>query len=139
MVKKRTARDIMAAPVITVKEDMLVTDAMALMARSGISGMPVVGDDGRIVGMVTGRLLMITAVSGNAARTRVSEAMSSQMDIYGPVYAPTAPVEEIVNHFATTRINRVLVVEDGKAVGIICRLEIIRELDQIYGRFVVRD
>jgi tRNA nucleotidyltransferase (CCA-adding enzyme) len=139
MVKKRTARDIMTAPVITVKEDMLVTDAMALMARSGISGMPVVGDDGRIVGMVTGRLLMITAVSGNAARTRVSEAMSSQMDIYGPVYAPTAPVEEIVNHFATTRINRVLVVEDGKAVGIICRLEIIRELDQIYGRFVVRD
>lgn len=139
MVKKRTARDIMVAPVITAKEDMLVTDAMALMVRSGISGMPVVDDDGRVVGMVTGRLLMNTAVSGNAARTRVSEAMSTAMDIYGPVYAPAAPVEEIVNHFATTRINRVLVVEDGRLVGVICRIEIMRELDQIYGGFVVRD
>ena len=138
MVKKRIARDIMVTPVITAKEDMLVTDAMALMVRSGISGMPVVDDDGRGVGMVTGRLLMNTAVSGNAARTRVSETMSKQMDIYGPEYAPTAPVEEIVNHFAATRINRVLVVEDGKVIGVICRLEIMRELDRIYGGFVVK-
>jgi len=138
MAKKRTARDIMMSPVITATEDMLVTDAMSLMVRSGVSGMPVVGEAGRVVGMVTGRLLMNMAVSGNAARTKVSEAMSKQMDIYGPVYAPATPVEEIVNHFAATRINRILVVEDGKVVGIISRLDIMRELDRIYGDFVVK-
>ena len=131
MTKKRTARDIMKSPVIAVREDMLVTDVLKLLARSHISGMPVVDDNGKLIGMVTGRL------SGEAARTRVSEVMSKQMEIQGPTYAPDTAVEELVNHFATSRINRVLIVEDGKVVGIISRLDIICELDRIYGKFVM--
>ena len=103
MAKKRTARDIMKTPVITAKEDMLVTDAMKLLARFRISGMPVVDDDGMLLGMVTGRLIMNFAIRGNAARTRVSEVMPKQMEIYGPTYNPDTPVEELVNHFATSR------------------------------------
>lgn len=137
MVKKKTARDIMKTPVITVKEDMLVTDVMRRLARFSISGMPVVDDDGVLIGMITGRLIMNTAISGNAARTRVSEVMSKQMEIFGPTCNPDTPVEELVNHFATSRINRVLVVEDSKVIGIISRLDIICELDRTYSRFVV--
>ena len=137
MTKKRTARDIMKSSVITVREDMLVTDVLKLLARSHISGMPVVDDNGKLIGMVTGRLIMNFAVSGEAARTRVSEVMSKQMEIQGPTYAPDTAVEELVNHFATSRINRVLIVEDGKVVGIISRLDIICELDRIYGKFVM--
>ncbi|UCC60866.1 MAG: CBS domain-containing protein [Dehalococcoidia bacterium] len=76
MAKKRAARDIMKAPVIIVKEDMLVTEVLGLMARWHISGMPVVDDDGKLVGMVTGRVVMNNAIGGNAARTKVSEVMS---------------------------------------------------------------
>jgi len=137
MAKKRTARDIMKTPVITAKEDMLITDAMKLMARRRISGLPVVDDDGRLIGMVTGRLIMNFAVSGEAARTRVSEVMSKQLEIYGPTYAPDIAADELVNRFATSRINRVLIVEDGRVVGIISRIDIICELDQIYSRFVM--
>lgn len=136
VVKKRTARDIMKAPVITAKEDMLITDAMKLMARRGISGLPVVDDDGTLIGMITGRLIMNDAVSGEAARTRVSEVMSRQLEIYGLTYAPDTAVDELVNHFATSRINRVLIIEDGKVIGIISRIDIISELDRIYSRFV---
>lgn len=139
MTKKRTARDIMKSPVITVKEDMLVTDVMKLLARSHISGMPVVDDDEKLIGMVTGRLIMNFAISGNAVRTRVAEVMSKQLEIYGPTYSLDTPVEELVNHFAASRINRVLIVEDGRVVGIISRLDIICELDRIYSRFIVRD
>ena len=136
MVKKRTAKDIMKAPVITVKEGMLITDAMKLMTRWSISGLPVVDDDGKFIGMVTGRLIMNDATSGNAARTRVEEVMSKQ-EIYGPTYGPDTEVEELVNRFAASRINRVLIVEDGWVVGIISRIDIICELDRIYSRFVM--
>jgi len=88
MAKKRTARDIMISPVITAREDILAPDTMSLMVRSGISGMPVVDDNGRVVGMVTGRLLMNTAVSGNAARKKVSEAMSNRWTSTGPCMRP---------------------------------------------------
>ena len=136
MAKKRTAKDIMKAPVITAKEDMLITDAMELMARWRISGLPVVDDEGKLIGMVTGRLIMNDAISGNAARTRVAEVMSEQLEIYGPAYDPDTAVEELVNRFAASRINRVIIVEDGRVVGIISRIDIICELNRIYSRFV---
>ena len=136
MAKKRTAKDIMKAPVITAKEDMLITDVMELMARWRISGLPVVDDDGKLIGMITGRLIMNFAVSGEAARTRVSEVMSKQLEIYGPTFDPDTAVDKLVNHFATSRINRVLIIEDGWVVGIISRIDIIWELNRIYNRFV---
>ena len=136
MAKKRTAKDIMKAPVITAKEDMLITDAMKLMTRWRISGLPVVNGDGKLVGMVTGRLLMNDAISGNAARVKVADVMSKQLEIYGPTYDPDTAVDELVNHFAASRINRVLIIEDGWVVGIISRIDIICELNRIYSRFV---
>jgi len=132
MTKKRTARDIMKSPVITVKEDMLVSDVMKLLARSHISGMPVVDDDGKLIGIVTGRLIMSFAFSGNAVRTRVADVMSKELEIYGPTYSPDTPVGEIVDHFAASRINRVLIVEGDRVVGIITRFDIMREIDRIY-------
>jgi len=135
MAKKRTARDIMKSPVITVKKDMRVTEVMDLMAKSNVSGVPVVDDDGKLIGMVTIRLLMNIAIDGNAARTKVSEVMSKDA-VYGPIYDLDTPVEELVNNFAGSRINRVLIVENKKIVGVICRLEILHELNRIYNSFV---
>ncbi|MFC1962850.1 HPP family protein [Chloroflexota bacterium] len=137
MAKERTAKDIMKTPVITVKEDNTVANAVKLMAHWKISGLPVVDDEGRLIGMVTGRLIMNTAVSGNAARTSVTEVMSKQLEIYGPVYSPSTQVEELVIHFASSRINRVLIVEDGRVVGIVSRIDIICEMDRIYSQFVM--
>ena len=136
MAKARTARDIMKTPVITVKEDRPVTSALKLMASRRISGLPVVDDEGRVIGMVTGRLIMNNAVGGYAPRTRVAEVMSRQLEIYGPIYSPNTPVEELVLHFASSRINRVLIVEDDTLIGIISRVDIICELDRIYSQFV---
>ncbi|UCC60867.1 MAG: CBS domain-containing protein [Dehalococcoidia bacterium] len=61
------------------------------------------------------------------------------MEIYGPACDLNTPVEEIVNTFATSRINRVLVVDTGNVLEIITRLEIICELDRIYSQFVTKD
>ena len=139
MMKKRTARNIMTAPVIVAQDNMFVADALGLMARWHISGMPVVDDDGKLVGMVTGRLVMNPAMSGNAKRTKVSEVMTKQIETVGPACGTDTPVDEIVNTFASSRINRILVMDDGRVLGTISRLDIICELDKIYSYFVSND
>ena len=137
MAKKRTARDIMKTPVIVSKGDMLVPDVIKLMARWSISAIPVIDDDGKLLGMITGRLIINLPIDGVSARTVVSQVMTKQMENYCPTYAPETPAEKIMNDFAYSRINRALVVDDGKVVGIISRQDIIGELDRIYSQFVI--
>ena len=125
----------MTSTVITAKQDMLVTDVMKLLLRWHISGLPIVDDDGMLLGIVTEHDVMNFALSGDAASTRASEVMTKQVE----TYAPDTVVAEIVNHFAARRIRRVPVVKDGKVVGIISRRDIIREMDRIYSRLVARE
>jgi CBS domain-containing protein len=135
VVMKRTAKDIMTSTVITAKEDMFVTDVMKLLLRWHISGVPVVDNDGMLMGIVTEHDVMNFAISGDAASTRASEVMTKKVE----TYTPDALVVEIVNHFAAHQIRRVPVVEDGKVVGIISRRDIVREMDRIYSRLVARE
>ena len=46
-------RDIMSAPVVTVREDTPLAEIARLMIDRRIGGVPVVGGDGRLVGIVT--------------------------------------------------------------------------------------
>jgi len=66
----------------------------------------------------------------------VAEAMSKQLEIYGPTNALDTEVDELVSQFLYSLINQVLIVEDSKVVGIISRIDIICEVDRIYSRFV---
>ena len=135
MVFKRTARDLMTPTVITAKEDMLVTDVIKLLLRWHISGLPVVDDEGRLLGIITEHDIMNFALSGYAADTKASEVMTKKVDTYGP---DTLAVE-IINHFAATRARRVPVVENKKVVGIISRRDIVRYIDQLYGGLISRE
>ena len=135
MVMKRTAKDIMTSTVITAKEDMFVTDVMKLLLRWHISGVPVVDNDGMLMGIITEHDVMNFALSGDAASTRASEVMTKKVE----TYTPDTLVVEIVNHFAAHQIRRVPVVENGKVVGIISRRDIVREMDRIYSRLVARE
>ncbi|MFC1902251.1 HPP family protein [Chloroflexota bacterium] len=136
MAKERTARDIMKTSVITIKEDSPVTNAIKLMARWEISGLPVLDNKGKLVGIVTGRLIMNTSINGNAGITSIAEVMSRDLEIYAPIYSPNTLVEELITRFASSRVNRVLIMEEGKLVGIISRIDIIYEIDRIYSQFV---
>ena len=131
MVLKKTARDIMTQTVITGNEDMLLTDVIKLLLRWHISGIPIVDDDSKIIGIITEHDVVNFVISGNAADTRAREVMSTILT----VFSPDTLLADIVNQFAAGRIRRVPIVEDGKVIGIISRRDIIREMDQIYSQF----
>ena len=135
MTLNRTARDIMTGTVITAKEDMILTDVIKLLLRWHISGMPVVDDDGNLLGLITEHDVVNFAISGEAADTKAGEVMTRNVE----TYTPDILVTEIINRFASNLIRRVPVVEDGKVIGIISRRDIIREMDRVYGQSVDKE
>ena len=135
MAFKKTARDIMTSTVITAKEDMLVTDVLKLLLRWHISGLPIVDDENRLVGIITEHDVLNFALSGQAADTVASEVMTKNV----VTYSPDTLAVEIINYFAAHRIRRVPVVVDGKVVGIISRRDIVRYMDQMYSRLVAKE
>lgn len=135
MAFKKTARDIMTSTVITAKEDMLVTDVLKLLLRWHISGLPIVDDENKLVGIITEHDVLNFALSGQAADTVASEVMTKNV----VTYSPDTLAVEIINYFAAHRIRRVPVVVDGKVVGIISRRDIVRYMDQMYSRLVAKE
>jgi CBS domain-containing protein len=132
MALKRKARDIMTSTVITAGEDMLITDVIKLLLRWHISGLPIVDNDGNLVGIITEHDVVNFALSGHAATTTAAEVMTTNV----VTYFPDTLVVEIINFFAAHKVRRVPVVEDGKVVGIISRRDIVRYMDNMYGRLM---
>ena len=63
------ARDIMVRDVITVHPDTLVRDIACLMVEKHISGVPVLSDNRKLVGMVSQSDLLHRADVGRSAST----------------------------------------------------------------------
>ena len=60
-----TARDVMSSPVVTVTAGTTVTAARALLAARRIGRLPVVDRDGRLVGIVSRRDLLVSGPPGD--------------------------------------------------------------------------
>lgn len=129
--KIRHASDIMTTPVITAHKDMRLTDAISLLLRWHISGIPVVDDEGKVIGLVSEHDVLNFAFDGHAAETTVEEAMSKGV-VWFP---PDASIEALVNCYVSKRIRRVPIIQDGKLVGIVSRRDILREMKRVYDHY----
>ena len=128
--KDKKARDVMTTRVVSVHADTVLIEAIEMLLRYGISGLPVVDDDEKLLGIVCEHDMMNFVFSGDAETTRVKEAMTP--DVY--TFPPEKTLAEIVNIFASRRIRHVPIAENGRLVGIVSRRDILREMLRIYGR-----
>ncbi|NWF79878.1 MAG: CBS domain-containing protein [Chloroflexi bacterium] len=112
------AHEIMTRTVISIRADATVEDAARLLARNRISGLPVVNENGMLLGLVTEHDLI--ARPGRL----VSEIMSRGVI----TISPDTEVEQVQHLLTNQRIRRVPVVEDGKVVGIVSRSDLVREI-----------
>ena len=127
----RRATDIMTQPVITVGRNALLIEAIRLLLRHHLSGLPVVEDDGELVGIITEHDIMNFALSGDAADTQVEEAMTTEV-ISMP---PDADVVAVINCLSSRRLRRIPIVQGGKVVGIVSRRDVLREMLFMYGKY----
>jgi CBS domain-containing protein len=123
-----TVAQIMTSPVVTVSGEKSLVDAIRLLLRFHISGLPVVDAEGRLEGILSELDILNFALSGNAGVTLVSEVMSKDI----VAFPPETGIEQAINIFAEKRIRRVPVVSGGKVVGIVSRRDILREILAMY-------
>ena len=129
--KPKKAKDIMTSVVVTVRPEAMLTEAIKLLLRHSVSGLPVVDADENLVGIITEHDIMNFAFSGHAAETTVAETMTRDVI----TYSPDTDMETLVHCYATKRIIRVPILEGKKLVGIISRRDILREMDHIYSTY----
>lgn len=141
------AMDVMTSEVITVDENSSVTAVAKLLAERGISAVPVVDQDNRVIGMVSeGDLLHRTETGTERRRSWWLELITSTNQLAGDYIkshsssvkdvmtrdvisvSDTTPVADIAVLLETNRIKRVPVLRDGELVGIVSRANLVRAL-----------
>jgi CBS domain-containing protein len=149
-----TVRDVMSRHPISVGPDATLLDALVLMRGQKVSGLPVVNEDGKLVGVLSQRdvaralktaggipevtglfdLLMFglseeSGVSVQVLRrileeTTVRDAMSSP-----PIAIPSdASLELAAEVMRENEINRIPVLRGDRLVGIVTRNDLVRAL-----------
>jgi|SRR5438309_4529101 len=109
-------RDIMSTEVVKISENASVTDLISTLTRHRITGLPVINNKGKLVGVVSE-----FDVIQKKGKT-VGDLMSPE-----PItIASEAPLGEAAQLFVQHRIRRVPVMDNGKLVGLISRSDIVR-------------
>lgn len=142
------ASDIMVRDVVTIDSESLIAEAVSKMVEHDISGIPVTDKKGNLIGIISesdvlkhGNLIMVPDYLGlldsmlysrnpekykaeikKTLRDKVKTAMSRK------VFTATedTPVGEIALRMSNRDINRIVIVDGKKIVGIISRRDITR-------------
>jgi len=133
--------DLMSLDVLTVTPETPLREAAGLLARKGISGLPVVDATGAVVGVLSEADIVVKAGSeaprsgllgwlvepdfdyhDKIAATTVGEAMSAP----AVTIAPGREVHEAARVMVSESVNRLPVVDDHKLVGIVTRADVVR-------------
>ena len=118
---KQTIRHYMSAPLLTLSPDATFRDAIRLFNAHHIHGAPVV-QDGRLQGIVTLSDVARGLDEGLPLDAPVSRVMTADV-VEAP---PSIRLYELVGRFKEREIGRLVVVEDGKPIGIVTQTDIIR-------------
>jgi len=144
------ARDVMTSAVTLVGPDTPIREVAKILCEHGISAVPVVGEAGVPIGMISeGDLIGRNEADREARRdwwlTLLAEGEMLNADFLASLRAPerqardvmAAPVvtvgeetevNEIARLLTAYRIKRVPVLRDGRIVGIVSRADLVRAL-----------
>lgn len=131
------ARDVMTREVVTVGPETSAKYAGEVMAEHGFAALPVVDDDGRLVGIVAEADVLRDRVPPDprlhlrrdgADQTALSLLVHGVMTSDVRVVEPTADVADVARVFVDERLRSVPVVEGGRLVGIVSRRDLLRAL-----------
>ncbi|MDE3190345.1 MAG: CBS domain-containing protein [Acidobacteriota bacterium] len=136
-------REVMTTEVISVRRETPLREVARTLSERGISGVPVVGDDGAVVGVVSetdilfkergptapvGLLAQVLDPRSAKERAKMDaltagEAMSSPAKTIAPWRSVAAAATEMLDE----EVNRLPVIDaDGRLVGIVSRADLVR-------------
>jgi len=123
---RRRCREIMTSDVRTATRDMSLQDAARLMRDGDMGSVPVV-EDGKLVGIVTDRDIVVRSIAeGRDSSSPVSEAMTTEIFSV----KPDDFVFEAIRLMGDKQVRRLPVVDaDGRLAGIIAIADVALETE----------
>lgn len=144
------ARDIMTKEVITISPEASIEDLARLFEKHKISGVPVVEPDGRLVGVITQSDLVkrsrdlelppalnildlhLFLETPSRFKRRLEKMLGDTVrEVMTPdpiTIDPDMPVKEIAALMDRRNVHTLPVVDQGKLVGIVGKMDLIRAL-----------
>jgi len=119
----------MATDLVTITPDTELMRAVYLLVEHDVSGMPVVDENGNLVGILTERDCIATAINAgyfDEAGGSVRDFMSSPVE----TAEPDDSLMDIADRLSKSTYRRFPVVEDGRLVGLISRRDVLEALKQ---------
>jgi CBS domain-containing protein len=124
--------DLMQKEVRSIAPDASVGELVRALADSHVSGLPVVGASGRVIGVASATdVLQASAEKDDADahatlfdHTTVKDIMTSNPR----VIEPEADVREAAKHMLYTEVSRLFVEDHGRLVGVISQTDIAQAL-----------
>lgn len=147
------AKDIMTKEVVIINQEASIEQLSQLLLDNKISGVPVVDNNGKMVGIATEGDVIVKDTDLHFPRyfklldgiiylesltkfknslkkhlaIKVSEIMTANVISCGP----ESPVYDVANLMVENKVNRIPVVsQDGKPIGIITRADIVKSMVQ---------
>lgn len=133
--------DLMTTDVLTAAPDDSLKDAARALATRGISGMPVVGSSGHVLGVLSEADILAKEVDGRAKTSALQrflegpplddrfDAMIVEEAMTTPAITitPGRPITEAASTMLAEGINRLPVVDDDeRLVGLVTRADLVR-------------
>jgi tRNA nucleotidyltransferase (CCA-adding enzyme) len=127
-----TARDLMSAPIRTIRPELTIAEAQRLLFRYGHSGLPVVDAIDRLVGIISRRDLDL-ALHHGFGHAPVKGYMTNAVK----TITPATTLSQIQALMVTYDIGRLPVLDDNeRLVGIVTRTDVLREVHRETGQAV---
>ena len=132
--------ELMTVDVITIGPDAPLKEAARRMLEAGVSGLPVTGDDGELLGIITEADFVKTEANrGTQSRAGLlrwfvhnSGVPNKPVTVGDIMSSPVVTVHPHEQHsqaarlLIKNRVKRVPVVEDGRLLGLISRTDLLR-------------
>ncbi len=146
----RTAQDIMTQEVITISPEADVTEAVKTLLEKGINGLPVVDDQGRVIGIIcqsdlvrmqkslplpslftlfdgflplSSSALLETEIKRIAA-SKVGDAMTAKV----VTIPPDMTIDQIAALMVDKKFHTLPVTDNGRLVGVVGKKDVIKTI-----------
>ncbi|SDD90779.1 CBS domain-containing protein [Nocardioides lianchengensis] len=134
--------DVMTREVVTVRRDATVKETLGLLASYRVTALPVVDDDGRLVGVVSEADLIRESVPSDP-RTHLGPLPAAPHpprrvdEVFTPRPVTVRPYDDLavaVELMTTTSVKSLPVVDElGRVAGVVARSDVVRMLARADG------
>ena len=128
------AKDIMTKNVVCIKKYMPVIDAIRLMSKNNITGIPVVEDDMTLVGILSEQDVLRLFHTHKDEKDRTVNDFMTQPAVH---FDQEEPLLDVCYCLRDNPIRRVPITSNDKVVGVISRSDILKCIIQIWDEEVV--